>query len=84
MGKITDMDGRDASAGRPVEELTDDPGLIDLLNCQNTEDLKAVWLSRQCKADDVQIVLLFQIATEINRLGSAIQTLLNRLTIVPH
>ena len=86
MGKITNIDGSKARSQKNIEDMTTDPGLIKLMNCQDGAEVHELWLSRGCKADDLQIFLLFQIVTELSELKALMQTFFQSISFVktPH
>jgi len=86
MAKITNLDGSEARSKENIEDMTSDPELIKLMNCQDGADVHKLWLSRGCDTDDLQIFLLFQIVTELVDLKAVIKTFFAGLSVVksPH
>lgn len=82
MAKILNLDGSAAESDQTVEQLTSDPRLIKMANCATANDLRAIWLGRECDREDIQVALLMQLVGDIQHLGNAIAVLLSKLETV--
>lgn len=79
MAKIVNLDGSAAGSEKPVDELTEDPGLRKLMNCRDGAEFKTLWLTGQCDAEDLQVGLLLQLSGDIQQLSHTIAVLLAKL-----
>lgn len=82
MTKIVSLNGSAAESQQTVEKLTSDPKLVKMANCETANDLRAIWLGRECDREDIQVALLMQLVGDIQHLGNAIAVLLAKLETV--